>query len=128
MRSVETFVETTLAETGRRLPTTFTEEMSRSSGRRRRVKGLGVLRELVQRDRSLVIADEMDVQAVLLAPREGEGQLALEVGLHGATADVADGAWEGLSSSIVEDLDDEATALGMHRTCTQGKGEEHPQR
>ncbi len=46
MRSVETFVETTLAETGRRLPTTFTEERSRSSGRRRRVKGLGVLRSL----------------------------------------------------------------------------------
>jgi len=41
---------------------------------------------------------------------------------------VADGAWEGLSSSIVEDLDDEATALGMYRACTQGKGEEHPQR
>ena len=75
-----------------------------------------------------MIADEMDVQAVLLAPREGEGQLALEVGLHGATADVADGTWEGLSSSIIEDLDDEATALGMHRICTQGKGEEHPQR
>ena len=75
-----------------------------------------------------MIADEMDVQAVLLALREGEGQLALEVGLHRATADVADGAWERLSSSIVKDLDDEATALGMHRTCTQGKGEEHPQR
>jgi len=41
---------------------------------------------------------------------------------------VAYGAWEGLSSSIVEDLDDEATALGMHRACTQGKDEEHPQR
>jgi len=41
---------------------------------------------------------------------------------------VADGAWERLSSSIVEDLDDEATALGMHWACTQGKGEEHPQR
>ena len=75
-----------------------------------------------------MIADEMDVQAVLLAPREGEGQLALEVGLHGATADVADGAGEGLSSSIVKDLDDEATALGMRRAGTQGKGEEHPQR
>ena len=70
----------------------------------------------------------MDVQAVLLALREGEGQLALEVGLHGATADVADGAWEGLSSSIVEDLDDEATALSIRRAYTQGKGEEQPQR
>ena len=91
-------------------------------------EGAGGAAELVQRDEAFVIADEMDVQAVLLAPREGEGQLALEVGLHRATADVADGAWEGLSSSIVEDLDDEATALGMYRACTQGKGEEHPQR
>jgi hypothetical protein len=91
-------------------------------------EGAGGAAELVQRDEAFVIADEMDVQAVLLAPREGEGQLALEVGLHGATADVADGAWEGLSSSIVKDLDDEATALGMYRACTQGKGEEHPQR
>ena len=91
-------------------------------------EGAGGAAELVQRDEAFVIADEMDVQAVLLAPREGEGQLALEVGLHGVTADVADGAWEGLSSSIVEDLDDEATALGMHRACAQGKGEEHPQR
>ena len=91
-------------------------------------EGAGGAAELVQRDEAFVIADEMDVQAVLLAPREGEGQLALEVGLHGATADVADGAWERLSSSIVEDLDDEATALGMRRAGTQDKGEEHPQR
>jgi len=91
-------------------------------------EGAGGAAELVQRDEAFVIADEMDVQAVLLAPREGEGQLALEIGLHGATADVADGAWEGLSSSIVEDLDDEATALGMRRAGTQDKGEEHPQR
>ena len=117
-----------MAETGRRVPTTFTEERSRSSGRRRRVKGLGVLWSLSRGMEAFVIADEMDVQAVLLAPREGEGQLALEVGLHGATADVADGAWERLSSSIVKDLDDEATALGMYRACTQDKGEEHPQR
>ena len=61
-------------------------------------------------------------------PVRARVRLALEVSLYGATADVADGAWEGLSSSIVEDLDDEATALGTHRACTQGKGEEHPQR
>ena len=87
-----------------------------------------MLAELVQRDEAFVIADEMDVQAVLLALREGEGQLALEVGLHGATADVADSAWEGLSSSIVKDVDDEAYGSGRAQGMHPGQGRGAPQR